>query len=133
MGEDQRDGLRVFVLNEGEKVFRFGLLEEGERRGLDLLGDLLDDAGCIVLAERFSQQTLGVLQPAFVEVGVGQREVVELTEDVLARDEGDLADRRDFARDLLDGFGGKPLENLRRLILFERQEQDRGLSDAIEV
>ena len=33
----------------------------------------------------FCKQRLGVLEPAFVEVRVGQRDVVELAEDILAR------------------------------------------------
>ena len=42
--EDQCDRLWVLVLNERQQVFRFGLLEERERRRLHLLGHLLDDA-----------------------------------------------------------------------------------------
>ena len=44
MGQDQRDRLRMLILNERQQVFAFRFLKERKRRGLDLLGDLLDDA-----------------------------------------------------------------------------------------
>jgi hypothetical protein len=73
--EDQRDRLRVLVLDERQQVFALGLLQERERRGLHLLRDLLDHALGVVFGEGFSQQRLGVFQAAFAEVGVGQGEL----------------------------------------------------------
>ena len=48
----------------------------------------------IFLAERLAEQRLGVFQAAFGEVGVGQGQVVELAEDVVASVDADLADAR---------------------------------------
>jgi hypothetical protein len=107
--EDQRDRLRVLVLDERQEVFRFGLLQEAERRGLDLLRDLLDDAVGVASLSDLRQQALGVLKAAFADVGVGQRLVVELIEDVFARREGDLADRGDLARPSSTASGGSRL------------------------
>ena len=50
MGEDQRDRLRMLVLNERQQVFALRLLQKRERRGLHLLRDLLDDARGVRLA-----------------------------------------------------------------------------------
>ncbi len=132
MGQDQRDGLRMLILNERQQVFALGFLQERERRGLHLLGDLLDDAVGIVVAERFAEQGLGVFQAAFAEIGVGQGEVVEFAEDFLSGLDGDFADAGDLAADLFDGFGGKTLEDFGGLFLAEREEQDGGFSDAAE-
>ena len=40
--------------------------------------------------------------------------------------------RGDLAADFLDGLGRQALENLRRLVLLKREQQDRGFSDAVE-
>src|SRR5688572_9078560 len=99
MREDERDRLRVLVLDERQQVFRLGLLQETERRRLDLLRDLLDRLLGVGFAQRLAQQRLGVFKAAFGEVRVGQREVVKLGEDVLARRKRYLAERRDLAAD----------------------------------
>jgi hypothetical protein len=119
--QDQRDRLRVLVLDEREEVFRLGLLEERERRGRDLLGDLLDGALGIVDRQRLTQQRLGILQPALGQVCVRERGVVELAEDFLARAYGDLTHRSDLARHLFDCLRRQTLEDLRCLVLTQRQ------------
>ena len=43
MGEDQRDGLRMLVLDEGEEVGRVRALQERERLLVDLPLDDPDD------------------------------------------------------------------------------------------
>ena len=58
----------MLILNERQQVFRFGFLQKGERCRLHLLGNLLDDALGIFLAQRFGQQRLGVFQAAFAEI-----------------------------------------------------------------
>ena len=51
MGQNQRYSLRMFILNERQKVFAFRLLQKREWRRLHLLGDLLDHALGIVFGE----------------------------------------------------------------------------------
>lgn len=132
MGEDQRDRLRVFILDEGQQVFAFSFLEKRKRGGLHLLGDLLDDAIGVGGAEGFADQGLGVVEAAFAEIGIGQGEVVKFAEDLLSGFDGDFADAGDFAADFFHGLGWKALEDFRRLLLAEREKQDRGFPHAAE-
>jgi len=130
MRQNQRDRLRVFVLNERQKVFALRLLQERKRRGLNLLDHLLDDLGGHVVIHGLADQGLGVFQAAFVQIGIGNGKVVELPEDFLADGDGDFTEAGDFAADFLDRFGRQALENLRRLLLRERQQQHRGFANA---
>jgi hypothetical protein len=124
MSQNQRDCLGMLILNESEKVFAFSFLQEGEGRGLDLLGDLFDHTLCVVFGEGFLQQRFGVFEAALTDIGVGQGKVVELIEDIAALIGGDFAKRGDLARHFLDGFGGKTLENLRGAVLIERNQKN---------
>ena len=84
VGEDQGDRLRVFVLDKGQQIFGFGLLQERERRGGDLLGHLLDHLGRVGLGHALLEQRLGVIEAAFTDIVAGQRQAVELFEDRVA-------------------------------------------------
>ena len=85
MGQDQGDRLRMLILNERQEIFRLGLLKERERRGLHLLGHLLDDPLGILFRQRFQQQGFRVFQPTFAHPAVGQREVVEFAAETSRR------------------------------------------------
>ena len=85
MGEDQGDGLGMFVLNEGEEVVAFGLLQEGKRGALDGLIDLIDDPFGLFLGEALGEQGLGVIPAAFVGIGTGEGQLIELLDTTLRR------------------------------------------------
>ncbi len=87
----------------------------------------------VVVAQGFADQGLGVFQAAFAQISVGQGEVVELAKDFLSGVDGDVAEAGDFAADFLDGLGRKALEDFRRLLLGEGQQQDRRFAHAGKV
>ena len=68
----------MFILDKRQQIFRFGLLQKRKRRGLHLLGHLLDDPLGVLFAQRFHQQRFGVFKPAFGNPVVCQRDVVKL-------------------------------------------------------
>ena len=84
VSQDQRDRLRVLVLNERQQIFALGLLQERERRGLHLLGDLLDDPlAPLPRSAIFSATALWRIRARLPKVVVGEGEAVKLAEDLL--------------------------------------------------
>ena len=81
VAHDQRDGLRVLILDERQQVLALGLLQEAERRLLHLRLDLLQHPLGRLAVQRLLEQHLRVLQPALVDVLARDRQAVELLHD----------------------------------------------------
>ena len=82
MGEDQGDGLRVLVDDEGQQVLAVDLLQEAEGEGLDRLADVVQ-RGAGALAQGPLDQVLGHLQAARAAAQAGGLAVGEVLDDLL--------------------------------------------------
>ena len=103
------------VLHELERV---AVLERGEQPVRHVVG--------LAGAERTLEDLLGVLDPALVDVLEGDRALVRFGDDGVALVDRDGGDFGDFEDDRLDLVLPQELEDRRRHVEAERDEQDRG-------
>ena len=102
MRQDERDRLRVLVLDERREVLGIGLGQKRERLLVDLVFDGLEDPHRLVVGKSLLQQAPGVDQAALLHVLPGERKVVELLDDGTANLRVHEIDLRDLPRDHLD-------------------------------
>ena len=112
--EDQRDRLRMFVLDELQQLRGFGLLDEFERiavleRGEQPRGHVVGLAG----AEAALENLLGVLDAAFVDVLERDRALIGLLDDGVALLDRNRRDLGDLENDALDFVLTQELEDRR--------------------
>jgi hypothetical protein len=79
VGEDQRDSLGVLVLDELGQLRGVGPFEVGEpHRGLQGLGEAVNDLAGGLWPKGLDQQLLGALDAALGVVGLGQGNIQEV-------------------------------------------------------
>ena len=126
--ENQRDRLRMFVLNELQQLRRLGLLDQLERIAVLERGEQpVRHVVGLARAERTLQNLLGVLDAAFVDVLEGDRALIRFGDDRVALLERNGRDLRDLQNDALDFVLTQELEDRRREFEAQRDDQDRGL------
>ena len=107
---DQRDGLRMLFLNEGEQVLALRLLQKRKRRLLNLRLNLLNDFICSLRIQRVFQEVARIVETAFTHIALRHRERIELADDTLSQFFRHITKRGECARDLFHRFGGHFLE-----------------------
>src|SRR5262249_12846482 len=127
VAHDQRDRLRVLVLNERQQVLRLGLLQKRERRLPHLRRNLLHDPVGLFRIEALRQQLLRIIQPPLRRPRLRQRQLIELRKHLVPHRLRHVPQRRQLPRHLLDRLGLQLLENQRRRLLVQPQQQNRRL------
>jgi hypothetical protein len=131
LGQDDRDGLRVLVLEvRGEHVL-IDVAELVPDRTSGRTADVLHDRGHLARLEELAEQALGGLIAADQAAGAAeaQGEVAEQGLDHLA---GDNAEARHGLGDLLDLLHLQLREQLARVLLAAGEEEHRGLLGTAE-
>ena len=131
--DDHGDGLGMLVLDEGEDVLAFSLLDEREGRlldlGLNLLDDLLGDLGI----QRVLQEHLGIVQTALLVILAGKVERIELFDDLLDEFGGHITQRGEGASDVLDHFRGQLAEQRTGRIVIDGEQENGGPGYAVNL
>ena len=83
-------------------------------------------------AEALGQQGLGVIPAAFVGIGTGEGQLIELPDDLVAQDLRHGPEGGDLARELLDLVVVEVLEDFRGDALLEREDENRRLAQTAD-
>jgi hypothetical protein len=90
MRQDERDGLRMLVLDEVEQLLRVGALDEVERRHLQRALQAVDDLDGTLLAQRLFKDVTRVVDTALADVLLSHGQLIGLLHDRIALNGGDL-------------------------------------------
>ena len=126
IGEDQRNCLRMLVLDKGRDLGSIGLFQEVEGHDLEGLHDACDDLGGFLLAKRTHQHLAGGIHAAFGDELLCDTQLMELFDHTLAEVGIDTAHASDFDAKRLDLIGGQVLENLAGCIGAQGDQQNGG-------
>ncbi len=80
IGQDQGNGLRVFLLNEVKQMGRIGAADEVKGPDLQRGGQPVDDVHRLLRAQRFFQQLPGVIDTAGGDEILGHHQFLEFHE-----------------------------------------------------
>ncbi len=131
MRENQRDGLRMLVVNEFRQLLRVGLLqrvEAGQLRSQRLHQPVYQSFG-MLRAKGRHQHFLGVIDAALEHVLAGHGHLVELFENGLGLVVADGSDPRDFLADGLHLFFVHLPQNLAADLIPQNDHQNGRLAN----
>jgi hypothetical protein len=114
--QNQRDGLRMLVLNEVEYNLGLGALEEVKRLGPDRANNLVNYIARGLNTKGLLKGILGIIHSALYHELLSETHLVELCEHPLDHLVLILGHGRDFERDLLKLFFLEPLVYLRGVL-----------------
>ncbi len=132
MGEDQRDGLRMFVVDEFGELLRVDFLQNVEvgifaaERLREAVDHLLADFG----AERLVQHFLGVVEAAAHDKIVRHVHLIKLFEKNFGMVRRNGVELGDLAADQLHFVLGELFDDLGARLVAEQDQQHGGFADA---
>src|SRR5690606_13316803 len=116
VSHDQTNRLGMLVLDEVQQLGRVSLAGKVKRPHLQGGGQALDQRRRPLRPDGLLQHLAGVLQPALVDIFLGQRQLAELLEDLVSHLGFHMGHVGDFPSDALDLVVPEMLEHLGRVL-----------------
>ena len=128
IGDDERDGLRMFVDDERQQILAIDFLQKSERQGFNLLANIIERVGG-VFAEGLFDQRFRDFQSAGAAPHAAWRGVGEFVDNNFLLVASGVAHLGNFDRHRLDLFRLELGDNFRRLVLRQAGQQHGGFAN----